>query len=241
MKARGLAAGRSGGKVGNNQGSVQLPKTPSSGGGKMSVTLVAVLLLQAIQAVAIQAASPQRPPPSTTDMPGWSKAPGPQDMVKAYPQEAARVNLAGSATLECTVGADGGLTDCVASDETPAGSGFGAASVAVSSKFQMPTKAPSGASTVGRTVRFPIQWINPASGKPTEVVVFDDAGRLGSVGFNCRVRDDKSLDNCVVVDARPRGTTALPIAGEAIQRQKAAAQARAGSRVMVIVEVKRQQ
>jgi hypothetical protein len=240
MKGGGLAAGRGGGKVRNNQGSVQLPKTPSSGGGKMSVTLAAILLLQAIPVVAIQAAAPQRPPPSTSDMPGWSKAPGPQDMAKAYPQEAGRVNLAGSATLECTVGPDGGLTDCVASDETPAGSGFAAASVAVASKFQMPTTAPSGAPTAGRTVRFPIQWLNPAAGKPTTVVVYDDAGRLGSVGFNCRVRDDKSLDNCVVVDARPRGTSAFPIASEAIQRQKAAAQARAGSRVMVVVEVKRQ-
>ena len=207
----------------------------------MSATLAAVLLLQAAQVATTQAAAtPQRPPPSTADMPGWSKAPAPQDMAKAYPQEAARVNLAGSATLECTVGAAGELTACVASDETPAGSGFGDASVAVSSKFQMPTKAPSGASTVGRTVRFPIQWMKPAAGKPTTVTVYDDAGRLGSVGFNCRVRDDKSLDNCVVVDARPRGTTAFSIAGEAIQRQKAAAQARAGSRVMVVVEVKRQ-
>lgn len=198
----------------------------------MSVALAAALLLQG--------AAPQRPPPSTSDMPGWSKAPTPQDMAKAYPQEAARVNLAGSATLECTVGPDGGLTACVATDETPAGAGFGAASVAVASKFQMPTKAPSGAPTAGRTVRFPIQWLNPAVGKPMTVVVYDDSGRSGSVGFNCRVRDDKSLDNCVVVDARPRGTTALPVASEAIQRTKAAAQAKAASRVMVVVEVKRQ-
>lgn len=209
----------------------------------MSATLAAVLLLQAtpfttMLAVTTQAAAPSRPPPSTADMPGWSKTPKPEDMTRAYPQEAARVSLAGSATLECTVGPDGGLTDCVASDETPAGSGFGAASLSIASKFQMATKAPSGASTAGRTVRFPIQWLQPAKGKAPPVVVYDDSGRQGTLGFNCRVRDDRSLDNCVVIDAKPRGTSALSMAGEAVHRQKAPASVQAGSRLMVIVEVK---
>jgi hypothetical protein len=200
----------------------------------MSIALAAALLLQAT------APPPQRPPPSTSDIPGWSKGPKPEDMVRAYPPEAARVSLAGSATLECTVGPAGELTACVASDETPAGSGFAAASLAVSSKFQMPTKAPSGASTAGRTVRFPIQWMGPAQGQAPPVVVYDDARRSGSVGFNCRVRDDRSLDNCVVLEAKPRGTTVFSVAGEAIQRTKAPASARIGSRLMVVVEVKPQ-
>jgi hypothetical protein len=150
------------------------------------------------------------------------------------------VALAGSATLECTVGAEGELKDCVASGETPAGAGFGEASLAVASKFRMPTKAPSGASTVGRTVRFPIQWVQPVQGQAPPVVVYDDSGRRGSVGFNCRVREERSLDNCVVVDVQPRGTTLFTVAGEAIQRTKAPASAKAGSRLMVLVEVKPQ-
>lgn len=195
----------------------------------MSAILAAVLLLQA---------APSRPPPSTADMPGWSRTPKPEDMIRAYPPEAGRVSLAGSATLECTVRPDGGLTDCVAGDETPAGSGFGAASLSIASKFQMPTKAPSGASTAGRTVRFPIQWLQPAKAKAPPVVVYDDSGRQGTLGFNCRVRDDRSLDNCVVVDAQPRGTSALPMAGEAVQRTNAPANVRVGARLMVIVEVR---
>lgn len=201
----------------------------------MSIALAAVLLLQAASAP-----PPQRPPPSTSDMPGWSRAPKPEDLTRAYPVEAARVSLAGSAVLECTVGPTGELTACVASEETPAGSGFGEASLAVASKFQMPTKAPSGASTVGRTVRFPIQWMGPVQGQAPPVVVFDDSGRRGSVGFNCRVRDERSLDNCVVVDVKPRGTSVLSVAAEAIQRTKAPTSARAGSRLMVLVEVKPQ-
>ena len=202
----------------------------------MSVAFALVLMLQA----APGAAPPQRPPPSTTDMPGWSKAPRPEDMMKLYPQEPGRANLAGSAILECTVGADGGLTACVASDETPPGSGFGAASLSIASRFQMPTKAPSGASTVGRTVRFPIQWLRPAQGQPMSIVVYDDARRSGTVGFNCRVRDERDLDNCVIVDVKPRGTTLFTVAGEAVQRARAPFTAPAGSRLMVVVEVKPQ-
>ena len=202
----------------------------------MSVVLAAALLMQATPAVLVQSAAPQRPPPSTSDMPGWSKAPKPEDMMKAYPPEAARAALAGTAILECTVGAAGELTACVASEETPAGSGFGEASMAMASKFQMPTKAPSGASTVGRTVRFPIQWLAPARSQAPAVVVYDDFGRTGSISFNCRVRDEKSLDNCVVVAAR--GTSAATVAGEAIQRTKAPSSAKAGTRLLVVVEVR---
>jgi TonB family protein len=228
-----LAARRRGGKVANPEGSRSVATDIVSWGGKMSAALAMALLLQA-------APPPQRPPPSTSDMPGWSKSPGPEDMTRAYPQEAGRVNLAGSATLECTVGAEGELQDCVASGETPAGAGFGEASLAVASKFRMPTKSPSGAQTAGRTVRFPIQWMKPAKGQAPPVVVYDDAGRSGSVGFNCRVRDERGLDNCVVVDAKPRGTTLFTVAGEAIQRTKAPSSAQAGSRLMVVVEVKPQ-
>lgn len=202
----------------------------------MSAALAAVLLMQAGPAMLVQSAAPQRPPPSTSDMPGWSKGPKPEDMMRAYPPEAARAALAGSATLECTVGTSGELTACVASDETPAGSGFAAASLAVAPKFQMSTKAPSGASTAGRTVRFPIQWMVPARGQAPAVVVYDDLGRTGSITFNCRVRDEKSLDNCVVVAAR--GTAAANVAGEAIQRTRAPTSAKAGTRLVVVVEVR---
>lgn len=194
----------------------------------MAAVLVALLVLQA--------AAPARPPPSTSDMPGWSRTPSAADMTAAYPAEALAANFAGSATIECSVDAAGGLKDCVAVDEV--GPGFGDAAVAVASKFQMPTKAPSGAPTAGRTVRFPIQWVNPTKSKLPAIVIYDDEGRVGNVGFNCRVRDDRSLDNCVVVDARPRGTNLFAVAGPAALRAKAPTATRTGSRVMVQVEVR---
>ena len=54
----------------------------------MSSVLAAVLLLQAAQANA----APQRPPPSTTDMPGWSRAP----MVHSRIADPARLTRAAS-------------------------------------------------------------------------------------------------------------------------------------------------
>jgi TonB family protein len=194
----------------------------------MSAAILAILFLHA--------AAPQRPPPSTTDMPGWTRTPSAEDMTKAYPAEALAANVAGSATVECTVDAGGGLKDCVALNET--GPGFGAAAVAVSARFQMPTKAPSGAATEGRTVRFPIQWLNPAKAKLPAIVIYDDEGRVGNVGFNCRVRDDRSLDNCVVVDARPRGTNLIAAAGPAALRAKASPGTKPGARVLVQVELR---
>ena len=84
----------------------------------MSAALVAMLFLQAA------ATAPQRPPPSTTDMPGWSKTPSAAEMTVAYPPEALSANFAGVATIECTVDDRGGLKDCVVVSE--AGPGFGA-------------------------------------------------------------------------------------------------------------------
>ena len=195
----------------------------------MSATLFAALFLQA-------ATPPPRPPASMEDMPGWSRTPSAEDMTKAYPSEALAANFAGSATIECTVAAGGGLKDCVPVDETAPG--FGAAAVAVSGKFQMPTKAPSGAPTAGRTVRFPIQWLNSAKAKLPAIVIYDDEGRVGNVGFNCRVRDDRSLDNCVLVDSRPRGSNLVAAAGPAALRAKASSRTSPGARVMVQVELR---
>jgi TonB family protein len=194
----------------------------------MSAIVVAFLLLQA--------AAVQRPPASSADLPGWSRTPSPEDMTKAYPPEALAANFAGSATIECTVGETGGLKDCVTVNE--AAPGFGDAALAVASKFQIPTKSPSGASTAGRTVRVPIRWLNPTKAKLETAVVYDDQGRVGNVGFNCRVRDDRSLDNCVVVDARPAGTQLFQVAGEVALRAKAPSSVKAGTRALIVVEVR---
>ena len=195
----------------------------------MSAVLVAMLLLQA-------AAS--RPPATTTDLPAWSKGPSQAEMMAAYPPGALKANLAGSATVECTVDAAGLLADCVVVNEAPGGSGFGAAAMSLSPKFQMPQKAPSGAAMAGRTVRFPLRWLNQAKSQAPPVIVNGDTAVSGNVVFNCRVTPERGYDNCVVVDAKPPGTALFAPAGEAVMRQKAPQSASTGGRLMVVIQMK---
>jgi TonB family protein len=196
----------------------------------MSIAIVAALLLQG--------AAPSRPPPSNTDLPAWSKTPSQAEMTAAYPAQAMALNLAGSAMVECTVGGAGELKDCAVSGESIPNFGFGAAALTLAPKFQIPTKAPSGATMVGRTVQFPMRWLNSAKTQAEPAIVYDDAGRNGSVVFNCRVKDDRSLDNCVFIDAKPPGTALLRPAGEAAMRQKAPVKAKPGDRLAVVIQIK---
>lgn len=197
----------------------------------MSVGLLAVLLLQA--------AAPSRPPPTNTDLPSWSKTPTAAEANAVYPAAAAAANFAGSATVECTVRDDGGLADCVAVRESTPGAGFGAAALQLAPKFQIPTKSPSGAQMAGRTVQFPVRWLNTAKSQAPAIVVYDEV-QTGHVIFNCRVTPERGFDNCVVVDAKPPGSTLFGKAGEAALRQKAPPSAKAGGRLMVVVQVKNQ-
>lgn len=199
----------------------------------MRTILTLILLLQAVPALA-----QSRPPASSVDLPKWSKVPTAAEMFAAYPAGPAKVNLAGSAVVECTVDPEGLLANCAITGETPPGTGFGPAALALSPKFQMPTKSPSGASMVGRTVQFPLRWLNNVKTQADPIIVFDDSGRNGSVVFNCRVKDDRSLDNCVFIDAKPPGTSLLRPAGEAALRQKAPMKAKPGERLAVVVQIK---
>ncbi len=195
----------------------------------MALALVAAMLMQATTPLA-------RPPASNEDLPAWAKTPSKDEVMKAYPPEALKANFAGSATVECSVGATGEMTACVPVAES--GPGFGAAALSLAPKFQLPLKSPSGASTVGRTVRFPIQWLNAAKVEAPLIQVYDDAGRSGNVVFNCRVRDDRKVDNCVAIDARPRGTQLFAYAGEQVMRATAPRSVEPGNRVTMVVEIR---
>jgi hypothetical protein len=194
----------------------------------MAAALIAALLLQA--------APPARPPASSADLPPWSKTPTAEEVKAAYPPEALKLNLAGSGTIECTVGASGELTACVPVSETPAGAGFGAAALTIAGKFQMPVRSPSGASTVGRTVRVPIGWVNPPESQAPLITLPDDIGRRGRVVFNCRVREDRGVDNCMFVEAQPPGSPLMTLASEPIQRLRVTGKSKSGARVIVAVE-----
>ena len=60
------------------------------------------------------------------------------------------------------------------------------------------------------------------------------------MALNCRVREDRKVDNCVALEVRPRGANLIAPAGEAALRQKAPPSAPAASRILLVVEMKAQ-
>jgi TonB family protein len=69
--------------------------------------------------------------------PNWRSLPSGDDMSKEYPMLAQMMNLAGEATIRCTVDTDGRLQDCKVVSESPSGMGFGAAAERLSAYFSM--------------------------------------------------------------------------------------------------------
>ena len=91
--------------------------------------------------------------------PDWVKKPSAQDMRQVWPTEALRKGLDGSATIACKVSAQGVLFDCEVAEETPPGSGFGAAAVALTPQFQMRPRTRDGKPVAGGMVRIPIRFV----------------------------------------------------------------------------------
>ena len=198
------------------------------------------MMLAMTLALLLQAGTPAaRPPPSNDDLPKWSRVPSAQEMAAAYPPGPRAENLAGSGVMDCTIGAAGELTACEVVSESLAGQGFGAAAVSLASRFQLPLKSPSGAAMAGRTVRVPIRWLNPVKRKIAEVSMYDETGRTGSVGFNCRVSSLRTYDNCVVTEAQPPTSMLFAVTGEVVMRQKAPTNMAVGDRVSIVVRVVR--
>ncbi|HEY8571657.1 TonB family protein [Phenylobacterium sp.] len=95
--------------------------------------------------------------------PGWLKKPTAEDLLSVWPAEAARRGIGGKATVACTVTAQGALRDCKVVSETPAGSGFGAAAIALTPQFLMKPATKDGIA-VASEVRIPINFDNGMRG-----------------------------------------------------------------------------
>lgn len=72
---------------------------------------------------------------NTIVAPTWLKTPDGFDAKQFYPADAVRRAVSGEAKLQCTVSDTGLLIDCQIIGESPTGYGFGAAALAVSSRF----------------------------------------------------------------------------------------------------------
>lgn len=67
----------------------------------------------------------------------WEQTPSTTDFERAFPVRARRFNVCGRVGLDCRVDGQGQLVECAIFDETPSGTGFGAAALDLSSVFRM--------------------------------------------------------------------------------------------------------
>lgn len=111
----------------------------------LRVTLLALALLWA----------PSAPAQVTTVT--WAEQPSAQDYTDLYPPDALRRGVRGAVALDCLV-MEGHRLNCEIRSEEPPGEGFGAASLAIGTKFRIAEFTASGQPTMGGRVRRTICW-----------------------------------------------------------------------------------
>ncbi len=103
----------------------------------------------------------QRPPPMLITNPDWARRPSGEDIAQYYPERAQRTETNGSATISCTVAANGTLFNCSVVSEAPADYGFGEAALRMFRIYRMRPRTAEGAPIEGRTVRARIEFKVP--------------------------------------------------------------------------------
>jgi TonB family protein len=114
-------------------------------------------------------AAPQAPAPAAPPViyePDWLVKPQPADIADVYPPEALKAGLEGAATIACAVSAEGRLVDCRLLSETPTDTGFGAAALKLSERFQMKPMSRDGQPVAGGKVRIPFRFALPHPVQP---------------------------------------------------------------------------
>ncbi len=109
-----------------------------------------------------------RPPVVT--LPDWSAPPSGESLIRVFPECAAREDIAGAATLDCTVTENGLLEDCRVTAEDPPGYDFGAAALALVPELRMRPRTVDGvpeASQARVVIAFPVtparlRWLDAA-------------------------------------------------------------------------------
>lgn len=116
-----------------------------------SLQLVALASAAAVGATPVQAQD--RPP-------DWQKLPSAEDLASVWPAKALKAGIGGKALISCIVTVQGTLRACHTVSETPEGSGFGGAAIALSPQFLMRPALKDGA-PVEASVTIPVNFPRP--------------------------------------------------------------------------------
>jgi TonB family protein len=104
--------------------------------------------------------------------PDWIQTPNGNDFATYYPPVAQLLNLSGRIVMRCEVSAVGALENCVMTQETPAGMGFGDAALKISQFFRMKPMSIDGAPVAGAKINIPIYFaaptVQPEDAPPTD-------------------------------------------------------------------------
>jgi TonB family protein len=160
-----------------------------------------------------------------TDLP-WRQAPSYAEVLAAYPAKARAQKVSGSATLDCRIDKDGGISACRQLHESTEGYGFGAAARSLSDRFVTPTVDGKGVSIAGSRVHLRVSFAaealdtaSPIIGKPDWLAlpgvgdftsVVSPAARAAKVFkarvvMLCKVAAEGALADCNVQSEDPGG------------------------------------
>ncbi|RZJ31263.1 MAG: TonB family protein [Brevundimonas sp.] len=109
------------------------------------------------------ATQPQPQPPAARVIrsPSWLRQPSGDQMMRAYPGGALASGTAGAVSLNCMVEANGNVSGCTVTGETPEGRGFGRAAQSLSRYFRINPRTVDGAAE-GSRVAINLRFVPPA-------------------------------------------------------------------------------
>jgi hypothetical protein len=115
-------------------------------------------------------AAPRRdlPTEGVISNPDWIKKPDGDDVSRFYPSLASFLSISGRARINGAVTDLGALIDCTTLSETPAGFGFGQASIQMSAMFRMKPRTLDGEPVGGARVTVPLNFLPAADSDVAE-------------------------------------------------------------------------
>lgn len=159
--------------------------------------------------------------------PDWLKKPTAESMLSVWPTEARKRGIGGKAVIRCKVSLQGVLVNCVVVSETPEGSGFGQAAIAMTPQLLLTPQKVDGVPVEGGEVQIPLNFesfdggtqgtnvsltIRRWSAAPTYAQVaaaYPPKARAKGLGgkavLDCKLAVGGKLERCVEIVANPFG------------------------------------